>query len=51
MDGTCSTHMKDEKCVQNISRKPEGNRPLADITQEDNSTMHLKEVFRKNVIN
>ena len=31
--------------------KPEGKRPLADITQEDNITMHLKEVCRENVIN
>jgi hypothetical protein len=42
--------MRDEKCVQNLSRKPEGKRPLADVTQEDNITMHLKEVCRENVI-
>jgi len=43
--------MRDEKCVQNLSRKPEGKRPLADITQKDNIKMHLKEVCRETVIN
>jgi len=28
MGGACSIHGKDEKCIQNFGRKPEGKRPL-----------------------
>jgi hypothetical protein len=28
MGGACSTHEREEKCVQNLDGKPEGKRPL-----------------------
>jgi hypothetical protein len=28
MGGARSTHGRDEKCIQNLGRKPEGKRPL-----------------------
>jgi len=28
MDGACSTYEKDEKCIQILVKKPEGERPL-----------------------
>jgi hypothetical protein len=31
MGGEYSTHGRDEKCIQNLGRKPEGKRPLGKI--------------------
>jgi predicted lipase len=46
MSGTCSTLGRDEKCIQNFSRKSEGKRPLGRHWSrwEDNIRMDVREI-------
>jgi len=45
MGGGCSTHERDDKCVQDFVRKPDGKRPLGRHRRswEDNIRMDLRE--------
>jgi hypothetical protein len=49
MGGACSTHVRDEKCIQNYVRKPEGKRPLGShmCRYKDNIRTDLKEMDGK----
>jgi hypothetical protein len=49
--GSCSTHGRDEKCIQNFFGKPEGKRPFGRSRRrwEDNVRMDLREVPWKGV--
>jgi hypothetical protein len=46
MGGTCRAHRGDGKCIQNLTGKPEGNRPLGRRRHrwENNIKMDLREV-------
>jgi len=46
MTSACSTHGRDEKCIQCLIGKPEGDRPLGRLRcrWEDNIRMHLSEI-------
>jgi hypothetical protein len=46
MDGTCSTHEKDVKCIQNFCQKSEGQRPprRCRCSREDSIRLGLREV-------
>jgi hypothetical protein len=46
MSRTCSTHWRDQKCIQNFVGKREGNRPLGRPRHrwDDNSKMDLREI-------
>jgi len=51
--GTCITHGREEKCVQNFSRKPEGKRPHCRPRRiwEENVRMNIREIVCEVVIN
>jgi hypothetical protein len=42
----CSTHGREEECIQDFGGKPEGNRPLGRPRRrwEDNIKMDLREI-------
>jgi hypothetical protein len=46
MGGTCSTHARDEKCIQYFGWEHEGKRPLGSHRRrrEDNIRMDLREI-------
>jgi hypothetical protein len=46
MDGACSTHGRDEKCMQNLVGKPECVRPLGRPRRrrEDNIRINVREM-------
>jgi len=49
MGETCITRGREEKCVQNFNREPEGKRPLGRPRRrwEDRIIMDLRQVVRK----
>jgi hypothetical protein len=46
MGGTCGTHRRQERCIQDLMGRPEGKRPLRGPRRrwEDNNKMDLQEV-------
>jgi len=50
MDETCSTHGRNNKCIQKFWRRPKGNIPLGSTRRwEDITKMCIKEIWREGV--